>query len=373
MASDSTTKTVYTAPGLPPLHYGSKTLSFFEFWPTWLIYLPVALQWLVFALRYRSLTLPMLANPALPLAGMVGVPKSVLLAQAEGRCKKAILPWVVHHIDDTAVAAQARKLGEALAQAGLRLPLVCKPDIGCRGSGVKLIRSERELQDYLSAYPRGAGIMVQQLASWEPEAGVFFVKEPGHPQGKIISLALKYSPYVVGDGQSTLEELIKADPRARELHHLYVERHCEQLQKIIAQGEPYKLVFSASHCRGAVFRDARELITPALCQVIDSMMRDLPEFYYGRLDIKFKDVESLMRGETLEIVEINAVSSESLHIWDSQTPYFQAMRDLLAQYRLLFRLGHFHRQRGHRAPGLKRFIKHWKIERHLHRYYPPTD
>lgn len=70
-------------PSLPPK--GAAT-SFFEFWPTWLMYPPVALLWLLLAIRHRSLTLPLLVNPRLPLAGMVGVSKHQLMIQARGRC-----------------------------------------------------------------------------------------------------------------------------------------------------------------------------------------------------------------------------------------------------------------------------------------------
>ena len=49
----------------------------FEFWPSWVMYFPVAVQWIALSLHYRSITLPFLANPSLRLSGMVGVPKPI--------------------------------------------------------------------------------------------------------------------------------------------------------------------------------------------------------------------------------------------------------------------------------------------------------
>ena len=363
----------YTTPGMPPLDMAGKQTSMFEFWPTWLMYLPVALQSLGLAIWHRSLTLPLVANPKLPLSGMVGVGKSELMQQAEGECRQAILSWFIHHRTEIDLAEQVIAIQERMAVEGFNFPVVCKPDIGCRGSGVKLVHNPEQLINALAHYPEGAGMLVQVLASWEPEAGVFYIRHPEEKSGRIISMAFKYTPYVVGDGVSTLRQLINEDSRASELQHLYVQRHNDKLDKIIPKDKPYKLVFSASHCRGAIFRDANGHITPALTTRINKVMDGLPEFYYGRLDIKFRDVDSFKKGENIEIVEINSASSESLHIWDRDTSLTEAIRSLLFQYRTLFRLGAKNRSRGFQPPKLSVFLSAWKKERLLTQAYPETD
>lgn len=363
----------YVAEGMPKLDISGKQTSYFEFWPTWLMYLPVVFQSLLLALRYRSLTLPLIANPKLPLSGMVGVEKSTLMAQAGDECNEHILSWFVHVKSAKELSLQVNEINDEIIRRDFAFPLVCKPDIGCRGSGVKLVNDSHQLADTLDCYPAGAGMLVQTLSSWEPEAGVFYVRHPDEESGRIISMALKYTPYVIGDGKQTLRELIMADQRAGELQHLYFERHQLLLDEIVAEGEPFKLVFSASHCRGAIFRDARHYVTAKLNQRIDEMMKDIPEFYYGRLDIKFRDIESLQRGDTIEIVEINSASSESLHIWDKSTPLKEAVSSLLFQYRTLFALGAKNRQRGYLTPRFSELMAAWKKERMLTQSHPSTD
>ncbi|EAR08209.1 hypothetical protein MED297_14760 [Reinekea sp. MED297] len=357
---------------MPPLTLGRRQ-SFFEFWPLWLMYLPVAIQWLFLALRYRSLTLPLIANPSLPLSGMVGIPKSTLLRQASGSLQETILPWYVTHKTNEPEATQAIKLMAQLKDKGITLPFVCKPDIGCRGAGVKLIKDKNALIEVLHHYSTGAAIQCQKLSDYEPEAGIFYVRDPDSHQGRIISMAFKYMPYVVGDGRRTLKELLADDPRAGELLHLYQHRHQANWDKVIPENEPYRLVFSASHSKGAIFKDAAECITPELTQALDHLMQQLPDFHYGRLDVKFQNVDELKAGRSLQIVEINTASSESLHIWDSNTSFSEAIRALLLQYRLLFRFGAKTRQRGAKPPGLVSLIKHWQLERTLTRRYPETD
>ncbi|MDO8273748.1 MAG: D-alanine--D-alanine ligase, partial [Gammaproteobacteria bacterium] len=102
-------------------------------------------------------------------------------------------------------------------------------------------------------------------------------------------------------------------------------------------------------------------------------LSDLPGYHYGRLDVKFRDIDSLRRGETIEIVEINGASSESIHIWDKDTRLGDAISTLLWQYRTLFKLGAHHREQGHQPPGLRALLRHWQIERALTRHYPSTD
>jgi hypothetical protein len=358
---------------MPELEQDGAVTSFFEFWPLWVMYLPVALLWLVLAVRYRSLTLPLIANPAVPLSGMVGVPKSRILSVAGARGRQWILPWTVYTVTDLDVESQLATVRQLWASAGLVLPLVAKPDIGCRGAGVKLLQTELQLRACLQAYPESARIQFQQLSDFEAEAGVFYVRHPDAPSGAITSLTLKYTPFVVGDGNSTLAQLVAQDPRAGQLQHLYAQRHAARWQEVIPAGQPYRLVFSASHCRGAVFRDGAEYIDQRLTATLDRIFADIPEFYYGRLDIKFRDLDSLMAGENFDIIEINGASSESINIWDRRTGLGVAVRTLLQQYRTLFKLGSANRKRGHKPPGIKALWQAWRYEKNLTKSYPPND
>ena len=416
---------------MPALDLGGRPVSFFEFWPSWLMYLPVAIQCLLLGLRHRSMSLPLIANPAVPLSGMAGVPKSAILQLAGQSANQSILPWITittpntpqlqsqeeipfnpaqspGNLSPTKEQTPSEPLGEweetrkrtdtskplgehvtsqtgitqsgfleqtlaAMKKSGLDFPIVGKPDIGCRGAGVKLLPDSRSLDSYLKQFPPGAAVLLQKLSDFEPEAGVFYVRDPKTETGGITSLTLKYTPYVVGDGVRTLAELVASDPRAGGLTRLYEERNARHWGEVIPEGRPHRLVFSASHCRGAVFRDGGHLITRQLTGALDRIFDDIPGFYYGRLDLKFRDVDSLRAGRDLQIVEINGASSESIHIWDRKTGFFDAVKTLLQQYRTLFTLGLENKRRGCKPPGLWPLYRAWRHELQLVKRYPVND
>jgi hypothetical protein len=115
---------------------------------------------------------------------------------------------------------------------------------------------------------------LQRYVPHESEVGIFNCRKPGQPRGRLLSITLKYFPYVYGDGRSTLRELILADAR---------------LDQALARGEPPRLAFAGSHSRGAIFRNGTELATEAMLELFDEISKRLPEFYFGRFDIRFED------------------------------------------------------------------------------------
>lgn len=180
---------------MPPLD-PAPPLSRFEFWsPRW-FYLPVWAWAAVLAIRHRGVRLPLVANPGLPASGLVGESKSLVLDGAGGEARHWIAPYVtVDRCSSTPADVTAEAL-ETLRAAGLSLPVVAKPDLGCRGAGVRPIRTEAELAAYLAAFPVGQRVVLQRLVDVEGEAGVFYVREPGAVRGRIFSLTLKHFPHV---------------------------------------------------------------------------------------------------------------------------------------------------------------------------------
>ncbi len=199
------------------------------------------------------------------------------------------------------------------------------------------------------------------------------MRYPGEDKGKIISITLKYAPVVVGDGVKTLGQLIDSCPRAGKLQHLYKPRHAEKLDQVIEQNEEFQLAFSGSHCRGSIFRNGNQFITDKLTRKLDAIFDDIDGFHYGRLDIKFADINQFMNGESFTILEINGASSEAAHIWDSRTPLKDIFSTLLTQYRILFDIGAKQKKRGHRVPSITSLLKAWKEEKSLTAQYPSTD
>lgn len=360
--------------GMPLLDTDSqRVISPFEFLPSWLCYAPVVAQSLLLGLYYRDLRLPLVANPSIFLSGMVGESKHDILSLAGEKARRWISPFITCTVTEQPFNEQLESIEHRLLTAGLGFPLVAKPDLGCRGVGVKLIENHQQLADYLASFPVQARFLLQQKAPYRAEAGIFYVRFPGSAQGQIISMTLKYAPSVVGDGLRSLRELIYACPRAGQLAHLYLPRHPDKLDWIVPMGEEFQLAFAGSHSRGSIFRDGNRYITPALVRQLDAIFDDFPSFHYGRLDVKFSHIEALMHGEEFTILEVNGASSEATHIWDHQTALHEIFTTLLKQYRILYAIGAEQKKRGHQPPSLRVLLRAWQAEKQLIQHYPSTD
>jgi hypothetical protein len=361
--------------GMPPFDAGGKPLSFFEFWPMWAFYPPVMLYagWLM--LRHRSVLLPTAANPSFPGGGFFGESKADILAMAMQHIPEWVAPFVriTRPAHPANIQAESDAALQTLAAAGLALPVVAKPDLGCRGAGVKLMRSPADVTAYLQAFPAGATLLLQRLVPFEGEAGIFYCRRPGQAQGRIVSITLKYFPHVIGDGKRTLRQLIVDDPRAGKLQHLYLKRHVQRLDGVPAQGEAIRLAFAGSHSRGAIFRNGTALVTPQMEAAFDAIAQRMPEFHFGRFDVRFADFAEVQRGSGFTIVEVNGAGAESTHIWDRSTGLLQAWRDLMRQYRWLFEIGAANRKRGFAVMRWADFVRDYRREKQLTPLYPATD
>jgi ATP-grasp domain len=362
--------------GMPPLAQDGPPTSFFEFWPMWAFYPPVMAYAAWLMLRYRGVLLPTVANPSFPGGGFYGESKAEILSLAMQHVPEWVAPFVrierPEAPSDNSIAERDSALA-ALAAARISLPVVAKPDLGCRGAGVKLVRTPADLQAYLDGFPKGASFLLQRLVPFEGEAGIFYCRRPGQAQGRIVSITLKYFPYVIGDGQQTLRQLIHADPRAGLLSHLYLKRHTARLDTVPTAGESIRLAFAGSHSRGAIFRNGTHLVTPQMEARFDAIARRLPEFHFGRFDVRFERFTDVQAGHGFTIVEVNGAGAESTHIWDRRTRLLQAWRDLMRQYRWLFEIGAANRARGFKPMSWSAFARDFRREKRLTPQYPPTD
>lgn len=367
--------------GLPPLDLGRKPVSAFEFWPAWVFYAPIVIYWLFLSVRYRSFGLPMVVNPNIDLGGMVGESKFEILELGGEFAQQYILPYIIRHVPcdtslnncDESLAQHVENDIETARAQGIELPFVVKPELGCRGAGIQVVHSPQQLKAYISVFPTDRRYILQKLAPYRAEAGVFYERLPGEDKGRVTSLTFKYQPVVVGDGVLSLKSLILRDARASILRELYFEKNRHRLNWVPELDESVALAFAGSHCRGSIFRNGNEFISPVLSEKIDRVMQDFPEFHYGRLDIKFKDIRALEQGEDFVIIEINGVSSEKTHIWDSRTSLYEAFATLFEQYTTLFNMGKRMSKLGYQAPSAKRLVRTWWRELNRSDRYPPTD
>ena len=321
-----------------------RRIARWEYWPAWLFYAPIALYGLGLASRHRSATAFTAANPGIPLGGFAGESKGAILrALAAGGAPVPRTELLPAELPLRARLAAARRLQRSLVRPW---PLVVKPDVGERGRGVSVIRTGRELRAALAA---PTDLLLQEHVTGR-EYGLFYARRPGEPRGRLLSIAEKRLPSVRGDGRSTLERLILADPRAVCYARSFFTRLAGRLDEVVPDGEEVRLSEVGSHCRGAAFLDARELSTPALEAAVERAARALSGFHLGRFDVVAPSAEALREG-SFRILELNGVTAEMAHVYDPGLSLANAWRTLAAQWRLAFELGAGHARAGARVAG----------------------
>ena len=344
--------------------------STLERMPKWLICIPLTLQWLWLALRYQSLTLPTIANPAITAGGLVGEGK---LEYFDGMGPVALASVAAY----CAVSTHKRHTGAALREimqgAGLSFPVIAKPDLGLCGYGVRLVANQEELRDYLLVFPANEMVVVQQYLAQEGEAGIFYVRDPKADTGRIIGLALRYFPRVTGDGERSIAELIALDPRAQRLHKSPRHEPNYNPSRVPAAGEVVRLATIGSTRVGGLYRDGRTHITPQLTRAVDAIAKDMPAFHFGRFDVRFDSLQDLSAGRAFTIMEINGAGSEAIEAWDPDTGMVAGFRMIFKKQRILFAIGNVMRRKGFKPLGIWSLAQLNRRQNQLIEHYPPSN
>jgi membrane protein DedA with SNARE-associated domain len=313
-----------------------RRMTRWEFWPLWLFYLPIAAHVARLAVRHRSLRLATAVNPGIAGGGFAGERKSRILAGFRGRRDLLLASELIPAASPPELRlARARAF---LRDAGLSHPVVVKPDVGERGSGVVIARSDAELARALAAAP--GDVLVQEHAAGL-ELGVFYVRHPDEPRGRIVSITEKRLIHVTGDGWSSLERLILEDERAVCSADRFLARFADRLDEVPDEGERIPLVEVGTHSRGALFLDGWRHWTPALEADLDELSRSLPGFHFGRYDVR-------LTATGLKVLELNGLTAEATHVYDPKYRVFDAWRTMFGQWRLAFEIAAANRRLGAR-------------------------
>lgn len=348
--------------------------STLERMPKWLICIPLTLQWLWLALRYRSLTLPTIANPTITAGGLVGEGK---LEYFDAMGPVALSATAVYCSISTHKLYSAAELRQMMRNAGLSFPVIAKPDLGLCGYGVRLIANRAELCDYLQAFPANEMVVLQQYLPHDGEAGIFYIRDPKADAGCIIGLALRYFPRVTGDGVRTIAELMAADPRTRRLFnspkHQAGYNATDDASRIPAMGEVVRLATIGSTRVGGLYRDGHAYITPQLTRAIDAIAQDMPAFYFGRFDVRFNTLQDLSAGRSFSIMEINGAGSEATQAWDPAVGVLAGFRTIFKKQRIMFAIADAMRSRGFKPLGVLELARLNYRQNKLISRYPPSN
>ena len=142
------------------------------------------MYWNLLGFRYGDVTLPTAANPRVVTGGLCGESKSSILDMAGSYASRWIAPYTTFTTGPQDVAQALH----AMRKHDLHFPIVLKPDVGCNGTGVKLVHSEQALRDTLAKYTRGVRLVLERLIPWEQVAGLIYMRHTYQPEGQVTSM-----------------------------------------------------------------------------------------------------------------------------------------------------------------------------------------
>jgi len=148
--------------------------------------------------------------------------------------------------------------------------------------------------------------------------------------------------------------------------------HRDRLDTVPRDGEAVRLAIVGSNRVGGLYINGNNLVTPALTQRIDEITKSMPEFHFGRFDLRFESIEAFQQGENFSIIEINGAGAEAVHIWDPDFPLRDAYRVLFAQQSLMFAIGAANRRRGFKPLGAMDLIRYQQRQQKLLPIYPAS-
>lgn len=243
-------------------------------------------------------------------------------------------------------------LEQFMAQNQLSFPVIVKPDRGMRGRGVRYHKHMDTLIEHASSFGSGHPHIIQPYIDMPMEIGVFMIKDGA--DWSITSLVQRELPKVIGNGTSSIIELISRDDHLfLQLERIKKYGH-HQLNRVPVLGEEVKLGLIGNHRLGTHFLDRNDLISEEFKMAMKRICDLLKGFEYGRLDIRFNNWDSFEELRDFSIIEVNGANSEPGHIYQQGFDLVGAWKVLLKHHRIIFQKAKKAQANGQSGPD---FIK----------------
>ena len=311
-------------------------LFHWEYWPFNVVYAPIIFVWFWFCLRARSLFFFSASNPTIQNGGFLMESKMSIYDLIPQQYFPRTLFFPLHTAAEIVVAS--------VREAQLKYPLIGKPDMGGRGRGVKKLDDEIALKEYAKTSP--LDFLVQEFIPFELEVGIFYYRYPGDTSGKISGIVRKEFLSVVGDGDSSIEELLNKEKRFILQIETLQKTYGPSLQEVLPVNEIRELVPYGNHARGAMFLDDSHLVDAQLTASIDAVCKQIKGFYYGRMDVRYASWEDLRNGRNFGIVEVNGAGSEPTHMYDPKHSIFFAWKEIIRHWNILRKISLLNHRKG---------------------------
>ncbi len=224
--------------------------------------MPIYVQIIYLCLQYKKKpTILWQVNPSFPY-GWIICSKSVIFQKFLQKKENNIFFSKTFLIENKySTKEKKQQINHFIQQEKIQYPIILKPDNGVGGIGIKFIEDKNKLKNSLHDIKKN--YVLQEYISRENELSIFFIKDTDKKTGKIWSITKR----------STIKN--NKDP-----------------ELIIPE-------------RKVICHDKSHLITKEINNLFNEIT-NIPGFYFGRFDIRTKDIETfLTTWKDFKILEVN--------------------------------------------------------------------
>lgn len=218
---------------------------------------------------------------------------------------------------------------EALAGKKMVYPLVVKPDTSLTGYKVFVkVEEVGELKDVFMSIKKEFGeVLVEEYA--EGQDYRFLVLD-----GKILAIAKRVPPCVVGDGAKTIKGLIKEYQRQPditlkeddEINLCLSKQGYQNLKKVPQKGVKIWLRRNASISTGGIVEDVTDLVNDRFKDIAVKASRAIGLRFSG-IDLLIDDIEN--KNSDYAVIEVNCDPGYDLHSYPKTGRPYDATADIL--------------------------------------------
>ncbi len=327
-------------------------------WRSWhhhIKYIPLTPVWLWYCLRAKSFWFFTATDPSLTFGGFEGEGKEEMYLQFP----QSTYPKTIFVSADIGLDV----LEKQVAQNQFSYPFIVKPDVGMMGFMFRKISDAAQLRKYHEAI--GEKYLVQELVTYPLEVSVFYYRMPNASRGKISGFISKEPAKVVGDGTSTLQDLIINHPNKFVQKERIVEKFSNRLAEVPPAGAVIRLSDASNRKQGGEFRDLSGEIDDTLLQFFDELSLRQGNLYYGRYDILCESVADLKARKNFKILEFNGTGAGPQHFIVAKS-FWEVEKIILEHWRMMFLIAKANMKLGIKPWPYAAGLKHIKLaKKHL--------
>jgi hypothetical protein len=301
-------------------------LFHWESWHYHIKYIPISPAWVWFCLKARSFWFFTASNPGITFGGFEGEGKQEIYDQ--------LPPDSYPETILIEPASSFSSVVQVLSNKNFTYPFIVKPDVGMMGYMFRKISSESELKLYHEAMK--INYLIQKFVDYDIEVSVFYSRMPNAEKGRISGFLMKQQPFVIGNGKSTLAELIQQNQDLKYKQNEMMARHQKHLDLVLRPGEKMILSYASNRSQGGKLVSLAHEIDEKLLAVFDDISHKSKNFYYGRYDIKCASIEALKNGIDFSILEYNGAGAGIQHVYGNSLSLFDACRTILKHWKILY-------------------------------------